>query len=195
MKHRPSWNHLDLKQMHWLFSQQAFLLGAETGCRVRVARKGFQPPALAAIACDRINTRVSSTGSSGKIMKMRWVTALPYRICSFSHLESHLPQTEMENQQDSDQNGKASRHHMCQKPSHYVILHISLVRKGLVGWQIRGNILINEKANTSTFHGAWSTAGAQEFGSQDFHWIFVTINTTILFLFYFFDPDKYHSCE
>lgn len=46
MKHRPSWNHLDLKQMHWLFSQQAFLLGAETGTPVGLARKGFQAPCL-----------------------------------------------------------------------------------------------------------------------------------------------------
>lgn len=46
MKHRPSWNHLDLKQMHWLFSQQAFLHGAETGALARVVWKGFQPPAL-----------------------------------------------------------------------------------------------------------------------------------------------------
>jgi hypothetical protein len=29
VKHRPSWNHLDLKQMRWLFSQHAFFLGAE----------------------------------------------------------------------------------------------------------------------------------------------------------------------
>lgn len=46
MKHRPRWNHLDLKQMHWLFSQQAFLLRAETDALARVGRKGFQPPAL-----------------------------------------------------------------------------------------------------------------------------------------------------
>lgn len=45
MKHRPSWNHLDLKQMHWLFSQQAFLLGAGTGTLARAVWKGFQPPA------------------------------------------------------------------------------------------------------------------------------------------------------
>lgn len=51
MKHRPSWNHLDLKQMHWLFSQQALLLGAGTGALARVARRGFQPPAL---VCDSL---------------------------------------------------------------------------------------------------------------------------------------------
>lgn len=50
VKHRPSWNHLDLKQMRWLFSQQAFLLGGRAragagGWRERAAWKGFQPPA------------------------------------------------------------------------------------------------------------------------------------------------------
>lgn len=103
VKHRPSWNHLDLKQMHWLFSQQAFLLGAETDALATAAWEGFQPPASVGYSLWPINTRVSSRGSSGKIMRMRWVTELPYRICSFSHLESHLPQTEMEDHQGADQ--------------------------------------------------------------------------------------------
>lgn len=38
VKHRPSWNHLDLKQMRWLFSQQAFLLGG----RARAGAGGWR---------------------------------------------------------------------------------------------------------------------------------------------------------
>lgn len=37
------------------------------------------------------------------------MSELPYRICSFSHLESHLPRTGMEHHQGADQKGTVGR--------------------------------------------------------------------------------------
>lgn len=110
MKHRPSWNHLDLKQMHWLFSQQALLLGAGTGTRARAVWRGFQPPASAGDSLWHDQYR----GERQRKLREDYEDEvsekeLPFRICSFSHLEAHLSQTWMEHHPGTDQKWDVDR--------------------------------------------------------------------------------------
>lgn len=186
MKHRPSWNHLDLKQMHWLFSQQAFLLGAETGTGARGGGgrgKVFSPLPRSATAWDSINTRVSRRGSSGKIMKMRWVTEFPYRICSFSHLQSHRPRTELEHHQGAHQNGtvgqgvKGVRHHGRREPGHCFCTCYSRQEeaspRAAPGWAPR----VNGKTNAEPLLQGLARCRGPVIGSWDFQYLFITVNT------------------
>lgn len=103
MKHRPSWNHLDLKQMHWLFSQHAFFFKLQQADWQLLFGKVFSPLPWSTVACDTINTRARRQRKLRKDYEDEVsdrITLQDLYSLSLSHLESHL----------SDKDEKSSDH-------------------------------------------------------------------------------------
>lgn len=193
MKHRPSWNHLDLKQMHWLFSQQAFLLGAGAGMLARAVRKGFQPPASVCYSLwhdqyqgeqqrklredyeDEVSDRIAA---QDLFFLSPWGSSVAGLDATPSGHRTKM---------GGGQGVKGIRYHMCQEPGQCVFSYVVIIRQGHILEQIR-----------SESHWWWprrmaaSLAGLAHsrctiIGNQDFQHIFITIVKLIL-LFVLFLP-------
>lgn len=158
MKHRPSWNHLDLKQMHWLFSQQAFLLGAETGTLSRVAQKGFQPPASVCYSLwhdqyqgeQQRKLREDYEDEVSDRITLQNLFFLSPWISSASDLDG--TPSEYRPKMRGGHRVKDIRYHKCQEPGHCVFLNVIIIRQEQVLEQIRSKnhwLLIMVKTNAS----------------------------------------------
>lgn len=183
MKHRPSWNHLDLKQMHWLFSQQAFLLGAGTGTLARAVQKGFQPPASVCYSLwhdqylgeQQRKLREDYEDEASDRITVQDLFFLSPWSSSVSDLDGtpsgHRPKMR------GGQGVKGIGYHTCWEPGHCVFLRVTIIRQGQVLEQIRSESHWFRPRRMPASLAGLAHSRCTVIGNQDFQYLFITIDT------------------